>query len=38
MSPLCLLLYNTLTDLDGVHAFDGLSELHGGCEENALRW
>lgn len=27
------------THRDGVHALDGLSELHGGCEEDALcRW
>lgn len=28
----------TLTDLDRVHVFDVLSELHRGCEKNHLSW
>lgn len=28
----------TLTDLDRVHVFDVLSELHRGCEKNRLSW
>lgn len=28
----------TLTDLDRVHVFDVLSELHRGCEKNCLSW